>query len=116
MNPITPQTSLVVVAIGDINKLDYVFEGVVVNSKVDHFVPLIAGGNSENPRVQLQPGTTRTEYTKLYTEQLRNIIEGYDILEGQEEPISFEDKKLIKHARTQSQKKVLVKGIFNRAW
>jgi hypothetical protein len=80
-----------VVAIGDSTKLEYVFEGVVVNSKVDHFVPLISGANSENPRIQLQAGTTRTEYTKLYTEQLRNIIEGYDVLEGQEEPISFEN-------------------------
>jgi hypothetical protein len=29
----------------------------------------------------------------MYNEQLRNIIEGYDIYEGQEEPLHFEDKR-----------------------
>lgn len=66
------------------------FEGIVLNSKVDHFVPLMSSETSDNPRVQLQPGTTRMEYTKTYNEQLRNIIEGYEIYEGHEEPIDFE--------------------------
>jgi hypothetical protein len=29
----------------------------------------------------------------MYNDQLRNIIEGYDIYEGQEEPLHFEDKR-----------------------
>jgi len=81
------------VTVGDPTKLDYVFEGIIRNSKVDHFVPMMSPHNSENPRVQLQPGTTRTEYTNMYYEQLRNIIEGYDVFEGQEEPLDFEHKR-----------------------
>ena len=81
------------VTIGDTTKLDYVFEGIIRNSKVDHFVPMMSPATSENPRVQLQPGTTRTEYTNMYNEQLRNIIEGYDVYEGQEEPLDFEHKR-----------------------
>jgi hypothetical protein len=81
------------VTVGDETKLDYVFEGIIRNSKVDHFVPMMSPPTSENPRVQLQPGTTRSEYTKIYNEQLRNIIEGYNVYEGQEEPLDFEDKR-----------------------
>ncbi len=78
------------VTVGDTTKLDYVFEGIIRNSKVDHFVPMMSPATSENPRVQLKPGTTRTEYTNMYNEQLRNIIEGYNVYEGQEEPLDFE--------------------------
>jgi hypothetical protein len=76
-----------------------VFEGIAVNSKVDHFVPLLSSATTQNPRVQLQPGTTRLEYTKTYNEQLRNIIEGYDIYEDNEEPIGFEYKRPTKQLR-----------------
>lgn len=78
------------VTVGDTTKLDYVFEGIIRNSIVDHFVPMMSPATSENPRVQLKPGTTRTEYTNMYNEQLRNIIEGYNVYEGQEEPLDFE--------------------------
>jgi hypothetical protein len=80
------------VKVGDPTKLDYVFEGIIRNSKVYHFVPMLNPATSDNPRVQLLPGTTRTEYTKIYNEHLLNIIEGYDVYEGQEEPLDFEDK------------------------
>ena len=126
VNPKLCQT-YVAVKVGDATKLDYVFEGIVVNSKVDHFVPLLSSATSENPRVQLQPGTTRSEYTKLYTEQLRNIVEGYDIYEGDAEPIGFEYKRPTKQrAGTKLKKNHLdhagaprliqeVQGMFSRA-
>jgi hypothetical protein len=60
---------------------------------MDHFVPMLSPSTSENPRVQLQAATTRTEYTKIYNEQPRNIIEGYDVCEGQEQPLDFEAKR-----------------------
>ncbi len=81
------------VTIGDETKLDYVFEGIVLNSKVDHYVPMFSSNTSENPRVQLQADTTRWEYTNTYNEQLRNIIEGYDIYEGHEQRIDFKYKR-----------------------
>ncbi len=45
------------------------------------------------------------EYTLLYEEQLRNIIEGYKVMAGQETPIDFEStmKKEVK-ARAPSKK------------
>ena len=100
VKPTLTQT-YVAVKVGDVTKLDYVFEGIAVNSKVDHFVPLLSSATTENPRVQLQPGTTtRSEYTKTYNEQLRNIIEGYDIYEDNEEPIGFEYKRPTKQRPT----------------
>jgi hypothetical protein len=45
--------------------------------------------DSSNPRLQLEPNARRAEYTALYEEQLRNIIEGYDVFHGDEQPISF---------------------------
>ena len=104
VNPTLSQ-KYVAVKVGDVTKLDYVFEGIVVNSKVDHFVPLLCSATSENPRVQLQPGTTRSEYTKTYNEQLRNIIEGYDIYEGNEQPIGFEYKRPTKQRTGTKSKK-----------
>ena len=82
------------------------FEGIIRNSKVDHFVPMLSPETSRNPRVQLQPGTTRTEYTKIYNEQLRNIIEGYNVYEGQEVPLDFEDKRAEKRANPPKPKKI----------
>ena len=68
--------------------LDYVFEGIVNNSIVDHVVPHI-DGDTDEPRLQLN-GQSRAEYNNMYEEQLRNIIEGYEVFEGEEEPISFD--------------------------
>jgi hypothetical protein len=65
------------------NGLEYVFEGVVKNSIVDHVVPHY-DEDSANPRLQLKADTVREEYSKLYDEQLRNIIEGYDLFHGDE--------------------------------
>ena len=45
--------------------------------------------DSHNPRLQLKADTVREEYSKLYEDQLRNIIEGYDINYGEEDPIPF---------------------------
>ncbi len=100
--------------VGDPTKLDYVFEGIIRNSKVDHFVPMLSLATSDNPRVQLQPGTKRTEYTKIYNEQLRNIIEGYDVYEGQEEPLDFEDKDLKKRGNLRKQKEIPMKCHWSR--
>jgi len=41
----------------------------------------------------------------MYNEQLRNIIEGYDVYEGQEEPLDFEYKKPEKTRKPPKQKK-----------
>ncbi len=59
--------------------LDVVFEGVTMNSQLDHFVPHMGDGTAPNARLQLEPTATQKEYTKLYNEQLRNIIEGYHV-------------------------------------
>ena len=85
--------------------LDVVFEGVTLNSQVDHFVPHIMKGTTPNARLQLEPTATRKEYTKLYNEQLRNIIEGYHVYEGYESPIDFET-----HTRSMSAKKAKKNG------
>jgi len=65
-----------------------VFEGVVKNSIVDHLVPHFDGDNVR-PRYQLNT-EKRNEYNTLYEQQMRDIIEGYDVCEGEETPISFE--------------------------
>ena len=101
-----PFPFLSLVTVGDTTKLDFVFEGIIRNSKVDHSVPMMSPATSENPRVQLQPGTTRTEYTNMYNEQLRNIIEGYDVFEGQEEPLDFEHKRPEKTRKPPRTKKI----------
>ena len=67
--------------------LEYVFEGVIKNGFVDHYVPHY-DKETPWPRLQLDP-EKRAEYYPLYEGQLRDIIEGYDIYEGEEEPISF---------------------------
>ena len=64
------------------------FEGVVKNSIVDHLVPHF-DGDSVRPRYQLNT-EKRNEYNTLYEQQMRDIIEGYDVCEGEETPISFE--------------------------
>jgi hypothetical protein len=72
------------------NTLEKVFEGVVVHSKVDHFTPAYSGDEVPHPRVQLEHTKVVPEYTQIYQEQLRNIIEGYTIIEGQETRLPFE--------------------------
>ncbi len=71
-----------------------------MNSQVDHFVPHMGSGTAPNARLQLEPTATRKEYTKLYNEQLSNIIEGYHVYEGNEVPIDFDT-----HTRSVSAKK-----------
>jgi hypothetical protein len=68
--------------------LEYVFEGVIKNSLVDHLVPHF-DKEAARPRYQLNP-TSCKEYNALYEQQLRDIIEGYDVLEGEETPIHFD--------------------------
>ena len=89
----------------DDKSLELVFEGVNVNSKVDHFTPKFCAPTDNNPRVQLAQSSAGAEYTLLYEEQLRNIIEGYKVMAGQETPIDFEStmKKTVK-ARAPSKK------------
>jgi hypothetical protein len=70
-----------------------VFEGVRVNSKVDHYAPHFCDAESANPRIQMAAHGVGATYTVQYQEQLRNIIEGYDIFVGDEEPISFDHKQ-----------------------
>ena len=67
--------------------LEYVFEGVTKNAFVDHVVPHYDKETSW-PRLQLD-SERRAEYYNLYESQCRDIIEGYDVYEGEEEPISF---------------------------
>ena len=74
--------------IEDEEGLDVVFEGVVKNSIMDHVVPHY-DQDAVNPRVQLQPDRVRAEYTALYETQLQHIIEGYNIICGDDKPISF---------------------------
>ncbi len=69
-----------------------VFEGVTVNSKVDHYVPHFSDAESANPRVQMAAHGVGATYTVQHQEQLRNIIEGYDVCIGDEEPIPFDHK------------------------
>jgi hypothetical protein len=68
--------------------LEHVFEGVIKNSVVDH---LVSHYDSETlrPRYQLNP-EKRSEYNTLYKNQLHDVIEGYEVYEGEETPISFE--------------------------
>jgi len=68
--------------------LEVVFEGVNKNSAVDHVGPHF-DHESANPRLQLEVTEVRPKYTALYEEQLRNVIEGYDVLQGEEQPINF---------------------------
>ena len=67
--------------------LEVVFEGVTKNSAVDHFVPHF-DLDSDTPRMQLG-ATSKAEYNTLYEEQLRNVIEGYDVFQGDETPIHY---------------------------
>ncbi len=82
--------------------LELVFEGITINSKVDHFTPSYCEATDNNPRVQLSASTSGAEYTLLYQEQLRNIIEGYQVTAGQETPIDSEStlKQLVKRRKT----------------
>jgi hypothetical protein len=85
--------------------LEYVFEGVKHNSLVDHVVPHF-DMESVNPRLQLSTddSNVRDEYSSLYEEQLRNIIEGYEVMPGEEGPIAWtstiEERKKSKRAPT----------------
>ncbi len=63
------------------------FEGAVKNSIVDHVVPHY-DQESATPRMQLGQNA-KAEYNVLYEDQLRNVIEGYDVHQGEEEPIHF---------------------------
>jgi len=51
-----------------------VFEGVRVNSKVDHYAPHFCDAESANPRIQMAAHGVGATYTVQYQEQLRNII------------------------------------------
>ncbi len=68
--------------------LEVVFEGAVKNSAVDHLGPHFEH-DSSNPRLQLEATEVRPKYTTLYEEQLRNVIEEYDVVQGEETPINF---------------------------
>ncbi len=81
-----------VVEIAD-DALEVVFEGVTVNSKVHHFVPHFSDAAAENPRVQMCAHGVGAAYTLQYQDQLRTIIEGYDVYAGDEEPIKFDHKQ-----------------------
>jgi hypothetical protein len=94
------------------SSLDVVFEGVTLNSQLDHYVPHIGDGSAPNARLQLEPSAARKEYTKLYSEQLRNIIEGYHVYEGEERPIDFDTHT--RSMRTKRAKKVGGKDIQPR--
>ena len=109
-------------SVGDPEKgLEFVFEGVRHNSLVDHVVPHF-DTECVNPRLQLctDEPNVRAEYSGLYEEQLRNIIEGYEVVPGEEEPIAWtstiEERKKIKRVpknRTGLQPPVQrVKGLF----
>ena len=94
------------------------FEGVVTNSISDHFTPHY-DAESANARMQLrtEDPNTRAEYTNLYEEQLKNIIEGYDIYAGEEEPIPWtstlaERIKVKQRQRKQGQHVKRVNGLF----
>ena len=83
------------------------FEGVVVNSKVDHYVPHFSDAESDNPRVQLAPHSIGAAYTTQYQEQLRNIIEGYDVFVGDEEPVKFDHKATKRQKQDQNVKLII---------
>jgi hypothetical protein len=69
-----------------------VFEGATVNSKVDHYVSHFCDAESANPRVQMDSHGVGATYTLQHQEHLRNIIEGYDVCIGDDEPITFDHK------------------------
>jgi hypothetical protein len=73
--------------------LEVVFEDVIMNDRVDHYTPSF-DKEHVNARVQLDMGRTgyqdiRAIYTRKYEEQLKNIIGGYDLYEG-DTPVPFE--------------------------
>ena len=63
------------------------FEGVVKNSIVDHVVPHY-DKDATWPRLQLD-SNARAEYNAAYEGQLRDIIEGYEVHEGEDAPIHY---------------------------
>ena len=67
--------------------LEYVFEGVIKNSIVDHVTPHY-DKETPWPRLQLD-SAKRDEYYKLYEGQMRDIIEGYEVFEGEDDPIGY---------------------------
>ena len=85
--------------------LEYVFEGCIHNSIVDHVVPHF-DEESVNPRVQLrtEEPNVRGEYSNLYEEQLRNIIEGYDVYPGEDEPCAWNSTIAERHKAKQRQR------------
>ena len=94
------------------------FEGVITNSICDHFTPHY-DEESVNARMQLRTDepNVRAEYSNLYEEQLKNIIEGYDIYAGEDEPIPWtstlaERNKAKLRQRKQAQPVKRVNGLF----
>ena len=67
--------------------LEYIFEGVIKNSIMDHVTPHY-DKETPWPRLQLD-NAKQDEYYKLYEGQLRDIIEGYEVYEGEDEPIAY---------------------------
>jgi hypothetical protein len=66
--------------------LEVVFEDVIMNDRVDHYTSSF-DKEHVNARVQLDMGRTgfqdiRAMYTRKYEEQLKTIIGGYDLFEG----------------------------------
>ena len=107
--------------------LEVVFEDVILNERCDHYVPSY-DKDHVNARVQLDTGRKgyqdiRGIYTSLYEEQLRNIICGYDLYEG-DVPIPFEEitpapsagkrKAPADRTRTTRTKIGEVQGMFSR--
>ena len=107
--------------------LEVVFEDVILNERCDHYVPSF-DKEHVNARVQLDTGRKgyqdiRGIYTSLYEEQLRNIISGYDLYEG-DVPIPFDEmtpapsvgKRKAPAARTPTTRTKIgeVQGMFSR--
>ena len=107
--------------------LEVVFEDVILNERCDHYVPSF-DKDHVSARVQLDTGRKgyqdiRGIYTSLYEEQLRNIISGYDLYEG-DVPIPFEEmtpapsvgKRKAPAARTATTRTKIgeVEGMFSR--
>ena len=107
--------------------LEVVFEDVILNERCDHYVPSF-DKDHVNARVQLDTGRKgyqdiRGMYTTLYEEQLRNILSGYDLYEG-DVPIPFEEitpapaagkrRPPAERSRTTRTKIGEVEGMFSR--
>ena len=69
---------------------------------MDHIVPHF-DQDSPTPRMQLG-ATAKAEYNGLFEDQLRNVIEGYDVYQGEEAPIHFTSTRQ-SQAKTRPQNK-----------